>query len=204
MHRHPTPKEKEKADGETRFGRIEKWFRNEPIFSVVIFIGVLIGGVGGFLKNSSDILIATGLKQEKTLELVNDTAKAEFSRKLIELAWRRLFWTRNFVRRVELERPPSELDYSWNKYLDTVADWSADIMVNINGVEKYYPKTEKPSQFGAIQSKFLALEDPLVKLRTSAPGEAIKTVGSIKVQVDELNNQLYFFALNRQPPATLP
>src|ERR1700722_3601877 len=101
MPRHPT-KDKEKPEGETRSSRIEKWFRNEPIFSVVIFIGVLIGGVGGFLKNSSDILIAIGPKQEKTLELVNDSAKAEFSRKLIELAWRRLFWTRNFVRRVEL------------------------------------------------------------------------------------------------------
>jgi|ERR1017187_5534284 hypothetical protein len=195
---------KDSSDGETRLGRIEKWFRNEPIFSVVIFISVLVGGVGQFVKNSSDILVATGLKQEKTLELANDTAKAEFSRKLVEVAWRRLFWTRNFVRRVELGRPPAELDYSWNKYLDTVADWSADMMVNINGLEKYYPHTEKSSQFDAIQSKFLALEGSLVQVRMAKPEDASDAIGPLKTQVDELNTELYFFALNRRPPGGTP
>jgi hypothetical protein len=189
-----------RAESETRLDRIEKWFRNEPIFSVVVFIAILVTGVSEVVKHGSDLLITTGLKQEKTLELANATAKADFSRRLVELAWRRLFWTRNFVRRVELKRSPAELDYSWNKYLDTVADWSADIMVNINGLELFYAGTDKPSQFEAIQTKFLALEDLLVDLRTTQQETGSETIAKIKGAVDELNTDLYFFALNKYPP----
>ncbi|MCX6630887.1 MAG: hypothetical protein NTW28_25005 [Candidatus Solibacter sp.] len=185
---------------ETRLDRMERWFRNEPILSVVILVGIVLTGVSEVVKHASDLLTATGLKQEKTLELAKDTAKAEFSRRLVELAWRRMFWTRNFVRRLELSRPPAELDYSWNKYLDTVADWSAELMVNINGLEQYYHGSEKPSQFEAIQDKFLNLEGVLVELRSGAPpsapsGEQISKARSL---VDEINTDLYFFALNKR------
>ena len=83
------------------------------------------------------LLASVGLIQEKTLQLAADNAKGDFSRQLIDLAWRRLFWSRNYVEKVHLRRPQSELDYSWNKHLDTVADWSAEYMVNVNGMEKF-------------------------------------------------------------------
>jgi len=189
---------------ETRLDQMERWFRNEPIFSAVILIGILVTGVGEVVKHGSDLLIVTGLKQEKTLELARDTAKAEFSRRLVEVAWRRLFWTRNFVRRVELSRPATELDYSWNKYLDSVADWSAEMMVNINGLEQYYAGTEKPSQFEAIQNKFLTLEGLLVKLRSAAPtGAPAALIAQTKSLIDEVNTDLYFFALNRRDPGKM-
>ncbi len=134
----PNPKSK----GETRLERMEKWFRNEPLFSIVILLATIVAGAAEAVQHGSDLLVAVGLKQEKTLELARDRAKAEFSRRLVEAAWRRVFWTRNFVRRVELARPPTELDYSWNKYLDSVADWSAD-MVNINGARTILPRHQQ-------------------------------------------------------------
>jgi hypothetical protein len=184
---------------------MQRWFRNEPLFAGAMLVGIIIIGTGEVVKHGSELLVAIGLKQEKTLELANDTAKAEFSRRLIEAAWRRVFWTRNFVRRVELARPSTELDYSWNKYLDTVADWSASIMVNINGLEQYYAGSEKPSQFGAIQAKFLALEELLVTLRISDSGNADKDlIARTKGLVDEINEDLYFFALNRSSAKKSP
>src|ERR1017187_2307574 len=192
-----------KPKGETRLERMERWFRNEPIVSVVMLLGISVVSVSEVVKHASDLLIAAGFKQEKTLELAKDTAKAEFSRRLVELAWRRLFWTRNFVRRVELSRPSTELDYSWNKYLDSVADWSAEMMVNINGLEQYYGGTEKPSQFNAIQAKFLVLEDLLVKLRSAAPySGATDLLAQAKALIDDLNSDLYYFALNRHASPT--
>ena len=188
-----------KPKGETRLERMEKWFRNEPLFSIVILLATIVAGAAEAVQHGSDLLVAVGLKQEKTLELARDTAKAEFSRRLVEAAWRRVFWTRNFVRRVELGRPPAELDYSWNKYLDSVADWSANIMVNINGLEQYYPGTDKPSQFDAVQRKFLALEDVLVTLRSSEPRSSAQMIPRAKSLIDEINTDLYFFALNRAP-----
>jgi hypothetical protein len=188
-----------KSKGETRLERMEKWFRNEPLFSILILVATIMAGAAEAVQHGSDLLVVAGLKQEKTLELARDTAKAEFSRRLVEAAWRRVFWTRNFVRRAELSRPPAELDYSWNKYLDSVADWSSEIMVNINGLEQYYPGTEKPSQFDAIQRKFLTLEEMLVTLRTAETSSSTLVIPRAKSLIDEINTDLYFFALNRAP-----
>ena len=186
---------------ETRLKQMERRLQNQRIFSVVILIGISVIGVSEVVKHGSDLLIAVGLKKEKALELARDTAKAEFSRRLVQVAWRRLFWARNFVRKVELSRPPAELDHSWDRYLDTVADWSADMMVNVNGLEQYYSGTEKPAQFEAIQKKLLGLENLLMNLRlattTAATAEIIARAKSL---LDEVNTDLYFFALNRHGP----
>ncbi len=70
---------------ETRLDRMERWFRNEPIFSVVILVGLSITGVSEVVKHGSDLLVATGLKQERTLELARDTALATFGRTCMEM-----------------------------------------------------------------------------------------------------------------------
>jgi len=189
----------------TRLERMQWWLGNNPLLSVVALAASLVIGVGAVVKALNDIVVATGLKQEKALELAADNAKAEFSRHLVELAWRRLFWTRNFVRRVELSRPAAELDYSWNRYLDSAAEWSADIMVDINGLERYYAGSEKPAQFDRIRVEFLALETLLVKLRTATDTPAsAELIAQAKSLTDKINIDLYFFALNRPPPRESP
>jgi hypothetical protein len=139
--------------------------------------------------------------EEKTLRLATNTAKGELSKKLTELAWRRLFWSRNFNEKVRLKRPSSELDYSWNKHLDTVADWSAEYMVNLNGMEEFYPHSEKSSQFQNIHQEFAAVEKELVCLRTANLDDASqKDVGDVITDsLNSLNVDLYFFVLHKRP-----
>ena len=171
-----------------------------------MLLGISVVSVSEVVKHASELLIAAGLKQQKRLELARGTVKAGFPRRLVELAWRRLFWTRNFVRRMELSRPSTELDYSWNKYLDSVADWSAEMMININGLEQYYGGTEKPSQFNADQGKFLVFEELLVKLRSATPDVVTPDqMEQAKALIDEVNSDFYYFALNRHTsPANFP
>jgi hypothetical protein len=142
----------------TRLDRMERWFRNQPVFSVMILAGIALIGLSEVAQKGSDLLIILRLKQEKTLQLAADNAKGELSRKLIQLAWRRLFWTQNYIARVQAHRPPAELEYTWNKHLETVADWSAEYMVNLNGMEQFYPNSEKATQFQKIHEKFRDLE----------------------------------------------
>src|SRR6516162_6627686 len=98
---------------ETLFEKMDRWLRNQPLFAVLILAGMAIIGTAEVVQHGSDLLVALGLKQEKTLELAANNAKGELSRKLIELAWRRLFWTENYVARMQAQRPISELDYTW-------------------------------------------------------------------------------------------
>lgn len=181
---------------EARLDRIEYWVRNQRILSLLIFVGVAVIGIGEVVRSGSEILTAVGLKSESALELANDNAKSELSRRLIELAWRRIFWTRNFYTRVESRRPQPELDYSWNKLMDCIADWSADYMVFMNSIERYYPKTDKATQLRAIQIEFLSLDDELRLLRNLGTGpDNGSAIKAVKDRADKLNEDLYFFAL---------
>jgi hypothetical protein len=64
-----------KTKGETRLERVEKWFRNEPLFSVLILVATIVAGAAEAVQHGSDLLVAAGLKQEKTLELARDTPR---------------------------------------------------------------------------------------------------------------------------------
>ena len=188
---------KTKETPEARLDRMDHWVRNQRILSLLMFCGIAIIGIGEVVKNGSEVLIAMGLKTEKALEMANNSAKGELSRKLTELGWRRISWTRNFVRRVESGRPQEELDYSWNKLMDSIADWSADYVVLMNAIDEYYPRTGKLGQLEDIQNRFLELEQPLVALRQTPSKNDIQ---NIKGKIDELNEKLYFFALAKHAP----
>ena len=186
----------------TRLDRMENWFRNQPILSVMILAGILVVGIGEVIHSGSDILVTLGLKEEKTLKLAADSAKGEFSRKLTELAWRRIFWTQNYIARLKAKRPQSELDYSWSKHLDTVADWSASYLVNIQGMEEFYPRSGKATQLESIHENFRDLENcRIVALRmldTDGQDHSVQAEEA-KQLLDRINVNLYFLVLNRSP-----
>ena len=90
---------------QTRLDRMERWLRNQPVLSVIILAGIILVGIGEVVQSGSEILVTLGLKEEKTLKLAADSAKGEFSRKLTELAWRRIFWTQNYIARLKGKTP---------------------------------------------------------------------------------------------------
>ena len=185
---------------QTRLDRLEAWFRNQLFFSILILVGISIVGTSEVMKGGSDLLESLGLKQEKTLQLAADTAKGDLSRRLTELVWRRLFWTENYLERARLKRPAPELEYSWNKHLDAVAEWSSEYMVNLNGMDKFYPGGKKTEQFEQIHRKFRTLEyDHVLPLRLSELDGRDHSVeiAAAKALADEVNTDLYFFVLNR-------
>ena len=196
---------------ETRVDRAERWLRNQPLISVLIILGICVVGVSEVAQHGTDLLTRMGILKEKTLQLSTQNAKGELSRKLVALASRRIYWTRNYYTRVELDRPPEELDYSWNRQLDAVADWSSDVITNINTIREYYPHSDKLAQFTNIHDEFMALETDLVSLRNLEEGtrrtHSSDIVGQHKQQIKELipkirdstnqvNYDLYMFALN--------
>jgi hypothetical protein len=180
--------------------RAESRLRDEPIVALLILIGTLVVATGEVVENWSNIMIGLGIKQDLALQLATQGAKGDFSRKFAELAWARLFWTRNFTERARRNVPQPDLDYSWNKHLDTVAAWSSELLVNINGFEEFYPNTDKSKTFDAINQSFRDLEVLVVDLRFSSDkGNAIKLIETINGQMDQLNVCLYWFCLNKLP-----
>ena len=150
------------------------------------------------------MLVTLGLKQEKALQLADESAKGEYSRKVIELAYRRKFWTDNYVARLEAGRPQEELDYTWNKHLEAVADWSSELMVTTGAMGKFYKGTIKPDEFQNIHSQFSDIETkcivPLRKFKpsdgASARSAAISAAKAARsCRKNDLGYDLYCFAL---------
>ena len=58
------------------------------------------------------------LKTPEAFVLAENTAKSNFSDQLARRAWLRLFWADNFRARVISRAPMSDIDSSWNAYID--------------------------------------------------------------------------------------
>jgi hypothetical protein len=167
---------------ETRFEKMDRWIRDQFIFAVLILVAAGVVGVSELTEKGSDLLVSLGLKQEKALRLADDNAKGELSRKVIELAYRRKFWTENYIARLKRDRPQPELDYTWNKHLDAVADWSAELMVTTNGMDKFYKGSDKPNQFQSIHSQFSEVESKcIVPLRKFIPSSEKHTLNTKEI-----------------------
>src|ERR1019366_1191113 len=78
-----------------------------------------------------------------------------------------LYFIPNFRVRVVSRAPMSDIDSSWNAYNDSDADWNANLMNSIVGLERYYGAKRSAQTEGKIQMLFLQLDDELAALRRS-------------------------------------
>ena len=103
----------------------------------------------------------------------------------------------------------SDIDSSWNAYNDSDADWNANLMNSIVGLERYYGAKRSTQTEGKIQMLFLQLDDELAALRrsdivkelragkepdaTQQPDGVALAYGAAKT-TETLRNQLYALA----------
>jgi hypothetical protein len=78
-----------------------------------------------------------------------------------------LYFIPNFRVRVVSRAPMSDIESSWNAYNDSDADWNANLMNSIVGLERYYGAKRSAQTEGKIQMLFLQLDDELAALRRS-------------------------------------
>jgi hypothetical protein len=106
----------------------------------------------------------------EAFELADRSAKSTFSDQLSQRAWRRLFWATNFNLRVQNVAPLADID----SYVDADADWNANIMIAILGLERFYDVKRSDVLEREIQSLFSKLDDELAQLRNSDVVKALR------------------------------
>jgi hypothetical protein len=117
-------------------------------------------------------------------------AKAAFSLRVVQLSWNQLFWTRVYVNRTNLNLPKPELDYAWNKYIDSLEQWNTELMGNIQLLEKYYDSSTRAEFETEIQPALTEINNLLIDLRYS---DEKPTIDEINKKVDAVNAKLVFF-----------
>lgn len=134
-------------------------------YAVAVAVGVLIAEGG----NLADAVgkIYDRFKIPEAFVLAETSAKSAFSDQLAQRAWRRLFWADNFRARVANSAPLADIDASWKSYIDADADWNANVMIAIVGIDKYYGARRSADLENNIQDLFRQLDNELATLRRS-------------------------------------
>jgi hypothetical protein len=192
--------------------RLVRWVSRARRAAIVVVGAVLITAIVKFValaelvKKVTDYLEFT---QSPALRLAENTAKSEFSDRLTRMAWRRLYLARLFSQRVIDEAPLGEIDSAWSTYINASADWNAELMILIVGLERYYGAAKSDYFEGTIQIAFAALDDALRALRRSDAMRKLRSAQALEeaerqsarelfdaflARHSELNAVLYNFA----------
>jgi len=193
-----------------------KYWLNKPVIAgLIFFIGLLTGAAD--LKEHIWKLL--DIDQKNTLALEKEGKKAEISRRLVELAWKRLFWGRDYLALRERDVGTAAQDAAWTQYIAASAEWNSELMIFINALQLYYPKpqrggSKKVDVFqGHIQPCFTEVGKLLVDVRylgaedTNTPppkAEIEDRIATARANIDALNRTLYFFALDEDQPTPKP
>jgi hypothetical protein len=157
-------------------GSEPKWLRQFRLstFAVVfIAVGALVAQVTPIIEGLSR-LYDRYFKEPEGFVLADRTAKSVFSDELAQRAWRRLFWANNFRARVVNIAPLADIDASWKAYIDADAEWNANLMIAIVGLDRFYDTKRSVRLEGTVQSLFAALDDELAALRNSEVIKALR------------------------------
>jgi hypothetical protein len=143
---------------------LEKVKRTGP-YALALVVGAMVAELG----NLADIIGKSydRLKTPEAFVLAENTAKSQFSDQLAQRAWRRIFWADNFRARVINRAPIPDIDASWKAYIDSDADWNANVMISIVGLDRYYGTKRSQYFEDTILSLFLQLDNGLAALRRS-------------------------------------
>jgi hypothetical protein len=183
----------------------------------LIAVGIVLAATANVVKDIVQARDVIWPKKSDALLLADQTAKSDFSRQLTRIAWRRMFWARQFVARKNLDMPAADQDSAWSKYYEATADWNENLMVFYQALETYYPHSNKRSALeGDLQSRWSEIHRNLIVLRypTLAQdkekqrilgfdvdhSDSPRSAPAVAKMIDEFNPVMYFFVLNEKAP----
>ena len=192
--------------------RAPRWLRNVSLAG--LFVGILLiltmatnaVSVARLIKTMTDFL---AFSQHPALRVAEQTAKSDFSDRLTRMAWRRLYWARIFGQRIVDEAPLNEINDAWVRSIEATADWNAEVMIFIVGLQQHYTlKKSRYFEFTILPAferldtalRAIRLSDAMRKTRSSQPmtdadrAAVKKLFGDVLDRHQNLNLLLYEFA----------
>ena len=185
-------------------------------FAVMCFVA------GAFVAQVTPMIEGVGrlydryFSEPDAFVLADRSAKASFSDQLSQRAWRRLFWANNFRARVVTLAPLADIDASWKAYIDADADWNANLMIAVVGLDRFYDSKRSQRLEGTVQALFAALDNELAALRNSEVVKALRDGRTptdqeresarqmseqIKAAAEKVNFELYALVRCIAPPS---
>ena len=140
--------------------------RHNWLIILVIFVGgaLIFGGqIAHSIKEVRELI----WPKADALSLVREETRDDVSREFVETAWRRVYWSRNFLARLSRRAPSAEINEAWKKLLTTVEEMSAKTMIYAASFELFYNNARRVEFEDGIQSDFRNVTQEIVDLRYS-------------------------------------
>ncbi len=188
--------EEEKRGDALNNSKLPSWLQHIKGSWPVILISVVVSVVvtlGTVARTTGEGLQALGFIKSDALKLAEASAISNFSDNLTRMAWSRLYWADLYAARVKNKAAKEDIDQAWRAYIDSAAQWNANLMINIVGLERFYT-TEKSIYFETqIQSvTFVGLDNVMGALRRNQDFEGTH-IAEIFKRTKEARNELYGF-----------
>jgi hypothetical protein len=167
------------------------WIRrakSSPIALLVTALVAFLGWLALAVENGGKIWDRFSTPQ--AFVLAENTAKASFSEQLVQRAWRRLFWARLFTSGVAHKVTIEDINDAWKHYIDADADWNANVMLSIVGLETHYDMNRSRNLEFGILPAFASLDKILAELRRSETVEHIRDGKEVTASEMEVVNRL--------------
>jgi len=215
MRQPEEPENRERGQESQRLTRIEKSLDQIKRSSVFLILGFLLAGVlfSGELARSIKDLRDLVTDSSDALVVSESDSQARVTRDLTETAWRRLYWSRNFLARINRQAVASEIHEAWANLLKSSEEMAAKTMVYSITLGQYYGLERRAVFENEIQIDFNKLGESLANFRYSpavrnlewaAAGtqptltpdqktEIEKQITTITEQIKLLNIMLYHF-----------
>ncbi|MBP0624986.1 hypothetical protein [Cupriavidus consociatus] len=187
-----------------RANNVMSSLRNNRLIAAAIVVGALFTGLAQFSDSLEKLLVRLGVHPD-ALSLTRESQRDDVSRQLTSQAWRRFFWARAYLARVERDASQSEQDDAWHKYVEASAEWSSNFMIFVLAVDKFYGRGKSLELENDLQKALSAMAEKLIAVRYrqgSSPAEQRNAILSIaRAAVDAANQGFYTFVSGFQPGA---
>jgi len=179
----------------------------------VLFLIAIFLRIDDFIGFSERTLVRFDFLKSPAMRLAENTARSNFSDNLTRMAWRRMHWGALAAKRVLDEASLADIDSAWSAYINATADWNAEVMIFIVGLDNYYGPKRRQYFEDSILPLFVKFDGALGKVRRSqmmrklrasqVPDETEKAdvqklYEDVTSKYDALNIAMYDFAQIRK------
>jgi hypothetical protein len=186
-------------DKETRTDKLKRAALNHPLVAILVIAATAIIAFNQFAAAMSSLAERTGIRPD-ALDLANENSKGAFSRQLTELAYRRIFWASNFTARLRRQAPQEDVGLAWQRYMDTVEEWSANLVNSQQQLRNYYGDDKEREFTACIHKGFRLIHRRVVDMRYSRAGPDRASLQATSAAIDAVNEDVYFFVLRLSAP----
>jgi len=185
-------------DKPTRVDRIKTAAFNRPIVALLFVIGSTLLFSKAILEAGVEMLELFGIRQSRELLLARDNDRGVLLREVNQLCYRRIFWANSFVGRVARNAPQRDRDLAWDRYMDSVENWSASLVINQAQLEALFSATKRQEFTDDIDSKFKETHAELLAIRYPADGGTPVDFQQVFARIDAINVGVFVFVTGLQ------